>query len=206
MRALRFAAYGLIVAVLAGWGAWWVLGGGASRLGLDTMGGSVSAGVTVGGPFTLTDTAGHTVTDATYRGRWMLVYFGYTFCPDVCPTELQTIAGALDALGPDAARLAPIFITIDPARDTQETMAGYVKLFDDRLIGLTGTEAQIAAVARAYRVYYARAERKDTTQYLMDHSSFLYLMGPDGTLRSLYRPGMSATDLAAALRSRLAGE
>ena len=85
-------------------------------------------------------------------------------------------------------------------------MAGYVKLFDDRLIGLTGTEAQIAAVARAYRVYYARAERKDTTQYLMDHSSFLYLMGPDGKLRSLYRPGMSATDLAAALRSRLAGE
>ena len=179
MRALRFAAYGLIAVVLAGWGAWWVLGGGASRLGLDSMGSSVSAGVTVGGPFTLTDTAGHTVTDADYRGRWMLVYFGYTFCPDVCPTELQTVAGALDALGPEAAKLAPIFITIDPARDTPAKVGEFAAAFSPRLLGLTGTPAQVDQAAKAFAVYYARG-KETTGGYLMDHSRIAYLMGPDG--------------------------
>ena len=203
MRRIRIIAYGLILLVLLGWGALWLRDGGSTKLGLDGL--SVGTGIAVGGPFTLVDTEGRTVTDATFRGRWLLVYFGYTFCPDVCPTELQTIANALDALGPDAAKIAPIFITIDPARDTPATLAGYVKLFHERLIGLTGSDAQIAAVTRAYRVYSARAERKDTTQYLMDHSSFLYLMGPDGNLRALYRPGMSAQELATAVRTRLAG-
>ena len=203
MRKIRIILYGLVLLALLGWGALWLREGGSTKLGLDGL--SVNTGIAVGGPFALVDTGGRTVTEATYRGRWMLVYFGYTFCPDVCPTELQTMANALDALGPDAAKIAPIFITIDPARDTPATLAGYVKLFDDRLIGLTGTDAQIAAVARAYRVYFARAERKDTTQYLMDHSSFLYLMGPDGNLRALYRPGTSVQELSSALRTRLAG-
>jgi protein SCO1/2 len=131
------------------------------------------------------------------------VYFGYTYCPDVCPTELQTVVAALDQLGPLAERIVPVFITIDPERDTPAALAEYVKLFDERLVGLTGSRDQIAAAARAYRVYYARANSKDTTAYLMDHSSFIYLIGPDGSFRALYRQGMSAPDLADALKARL---
>ena len=205
MRRVRIAAYGLIAVILAMWGGWWFLSSGAKRLGLDGDGLGITAGVTVGGPFKLFDGAGKPVSDTDFRGKWMLVFFGYTYCPDVCPTELQVIASALDGLGPDAAKIAPIFITIDPERDTREIIADYTKLFDDRLIGLTGSVADIAAVTRAYRVYYAKAERKDTTQYLMDHSSFIYLMGPDGKLRGLYRPGSTAQELTATLRSRLAG-
>ena len=206
MRRVRIGAYGLIVVVLALWGGWWFASSGAKRLGLDGAGLGITSGVSVGGPFKLVDSAGKSVSDTDFRGKWMLVYFGYTFCPDVCPTELQVIATALDGLGPDAVKIAPIFITIDPERDTKELINGYVKLFDDRLIGLTGSVAEIAAVTRAYRVYYAKAERKDATQYLMDHSSFIYLIGPDGKLRGLYRPGSTAQELTAALRTRLAGK
>lgn len=205
MRRARFATYGLIVVVLALWGGWWFASSGIKLLGLGSDALGITGGVTVGGPFKLIDSTGRVVSDSGFRGKWMLVYFGYSFCPDVCPTELQVIASALDGLGPDAAKIAPIFITIDPERDTPEVIGGYVKLFDDRLIGLTGSVAEIAAVARAYRVYYAKAERKDSTQYLMDHSSFIYLMGPDGKLRALYRPGSTAQELTAALRTRLAG-
>src|SRR6185437_773362 len=137
----------------------------------------VPAGLAIGGPFTLVDQSGKRVTQADFRGRWMLVYFGYTFCPDVCPTELQTIAGALDKLGPDAASIAPLFITIDPARDTPAILADYVKLFDNRLIGLTGSAKEIDDVAREYRVYYAKVTQNSGGSYLMDHSSFAYLMG-----------------------------
>jgi protein SCO1/2 len=115
------------------------------------------------------------------------------------------MANALDLLGPDAARIAPLFITVDPERDTVTALGEYVTLFDKRLIGLTGTVEQTTAVARAYRVYYAKVSPKDSTTYLMDHSSFLYLMGPDGSFRSLFRQGMSPDDLAKALRTRLAG-
>jgi protein SCO1/2 len=204
LRRIRWAAVGLLAVLLLAWAAAWMrpgLFGGALS---GAMGVVTPGGVTVGGPFTLTDTHGATVTDATYRGRWMLVYFGYTFCPDVCPTELQTIAAALDQLGPEAAKLVPLFITVDPERDTVAAMADYVKLFDDRLVGLTGTPEQIAAAARAYRVYYARATPKDSSSYLMDHSSFVYLMAPDGSFRALFRPGTTPQDLAAAIRTRLA--
>ena len=205
MRRVRFATYGLIAVVLALWGGWWFVSSGIRLAGLggDALG--VAGGVSVGGPFKLVDSAGKVIRDTDFRGKWMLVYFGYTFCPDVCPTELQLIASALDGLGPDAAKIAPIFITIDPERDTPDVVGGYVKLFDDRLIGLTGSAADIAAVARAYRVYYAKTTAKDATQYLMDHSSFIYLMGPDGKLRALYRPGSTAQELTAALRTRLEG-
>ena len=203
LRRIRWVAYGLIVLFLLAWGVEWTYPGlmrsafsGASR--------AIPGGVTVGGPFALTDDHNRPVTDETYRGRWMLVYFGYTFCPDVCPTELQTVSAALDALGPDADKLAPLFITVDPERDTVAAMADYVKLFDPRLIGLTGTPAQIAAATRAYRVYYAKATPKDSSTYLMDHSSFLYLMGPDGQFRALFRPGTTPQELAAAIRTRMA--
>ena len=164
---------------------------------------TASAGTADPGAAALIDQDGKPFTLADLRGKVVLLYFGYTFCPDVCPTELQTVSAALDKLGPDANKIVPLFITIDPERDTVATLADYVKLFDDRLIGLTGTDAQIAAAARDYRVYYAKATPKDSTNYLMDHSSFLYLMGPDGQFRALFRPGTTAAELADALRTRL---
>jgi protein SCO1/2 len=202
-RIIRWTAIGLAVAVLAGSAALWLRPGGLDAASRLAAGVATPGGVQVGGPFSLVDQTGKPVTQASWPGRWLLIYFGYTYCPDVCPTELQTIAAALDALGPRAAQVVPIFITIDPERDTPELLAGYVKLFDDRLIGLTGTPQQIAAVARAYRVYYAKVTPKESTTYLMDHSSFLYLMGPDGTLRMLFDPATSAQDIAGAIRTRL---
>lgn len=208
LKTIRYVAYGLIAVLAAGWGAMWFTGGDVSKLSLanlnlENLGAVIPGGVTVGGPFALTDTTGVAVTEATYRGRWMLVYFGYTFCPDVCPTELQTIVAAFDRLGPAAAPIVPIFITVDPDRDTQAALAEYVKLFDDRLVGLTGTKDQIAAAAKSYRVYYAKTTPKDASSYLMDHSSFIYLIGPDGGFRALYRHGISVQELADALKLRL---
>lgn len=173
-----------------------------ASLGLSGPGAGGAFSLGVGGPFRLTDTAGHVVTDASFRGRWMLVYFGYTSCPDVCPTELATIAAVLRDLGPEADRVAPLFITVDPARDTRKVLAVYVRLFDRRLIGLTGTPAEIAAAARAYRVFYRRVALHDGNAYLMDHSSFVYLMGPDGRFVDLFNPGTRPTDIAASIRSR----
>lgn len=202
LRILRYAAFALIAALLVFWGVLWFRGD--SRHLAQSTGLSLPGGVAVGGPFALTDTLGKTVTDQDFRGRWMLVYFGYTFCPDVCPTELQTVADALKQLGPQAEKVAPLFITVDPERDTVAVLAGYVKLFDDRLLGLTGTPEQIAAITRAYRVYYAKANAKDSNAYLMDHSSFLYLMGPDGKLQALFKPDTSGKDIAEAIRQRIA--
>ncbi len=203
LKTIRYAAFGLIALLSAGWGVVWFTDGDLGKLRLENLGAAIPGGVTVGGPFALTDTKGATVTEATFRGRWMLVYFGYTYCPDVCPTELQTISVALDKLGPAGKPIVPIFITIDPERDTQAALAEYVKLFDDRLVGLTGTKEQVAAAARSYRVYFAKTTPKDASAYLMDHSSFIYLLGPDGTLRTLFRQGVGAQELADSLKSRL---
>lgn len=135
----------------------------------------------VGGPFELTRHDGKRVSDKDFRGKYMLVYFGYTFCPDVCPSELQVISAAIDRLGKDADKITPVFITIDPERDTVEVMAQYVANFSPRLVGLTGSPEDIAKVAKAYRVYYARAKDSgEASEYLMDHTSIIYLMGPNG--------------------------
>ena len=164
---------------------------------------ALPAGTRIGGTFTLIDAQNRPVTDETYRGRWLLVYFGYTFCPDVCPTALQTIADALDKLGKTGARITPLFITVDPARDTPAVMARYVRQFDSRIVGLTGSEPQIAEVAKAYRVYYAKETPKDGTAYAMDHSSFIYLMDPEGRLAALFGPQATAAELAAAIGQKL---
>ncbi|MBI1207622.1 MAG: redoxin domain-containing protein [Azospirillum sp.] len=157
----------------------------------------------IGGPFTLTDHTGRRVTDADFTGRYRLIYFGYTYCPDVCPTELQAMSTALDRLGADGERLQPLFITIDPARDTPAHLADYVALFHPRLIGLTGSAAEIAAAARAYRVYYARPPGGDDQTYLMDHSSFVYLMGPDGQFLTAFPSGVDPEKMAAGIKARL---
>jgi protein SCO1 len=129
--------------------------------------------------FTLTETDGTAVTEQNYRGKWLVIYFGYTFCPDVCPTTMMQIAGALKALGPRADVVQGLFITVDPQRDTPGVLNEYLKSFDPRLVGLTGTPAQIAATARIFHVFY---ERQDTDggNYSYDHSAFIYLVDPDG--------------------------
>ena len=124
---------------------------------------------------------GREVTAATYRGDIVMLYLGYTFCPDVCPTTLTAVAGALDRLGKRAERLQPLFITVDPLRDTPRVVRDYAAAFSPRILGLTGTPEQIARVARAYRVYYARHRTGEgPDDYTMDHSSILYLIGPQG--------------------------
>ena len=168
------------------------------------LGGSSPIGPVIGGPFALTDTNGARFTDKNLKGTYSLVYFGYTFCPDVCPTTLNQVAEALDKLGPKAERIRPVFITIDPARDTPAVMRQYVSAFSPRLVGLTGTDAEIAAVAKAYRVYYAPHRISDAPgDYTMDHSSVLYLLGPDGRFIAPIRADDSAEKIAAELSKQI---
>ena len=135
----------------------------------------------VGGPFTLVDPSGKTVTDQNFRGRYMLIFFGYTHCPDICPAELQVMAAALDQLGPKAAKVVPIFITLDPERDTPEAVGAYVKNFGSNIVGLTGSTEAVAAAAKAYRVSFSKFQDENSgTNYTIDHSALAYLMGTDG--------------------------
>lgn len=165
---------------------------------------SVSGAALIGGPFTLTDQDGRTRADDEFRDKLMLVYFGYTFCPDLCPTELQTMSDALDRLGDKAAAVQPIFVTVDPERDTVPVMKQYVSHFHPRLIGLTGTDAAVAAAAKAYRAYYAKAPIKDGGDYLMDHSGFVYLMGRDGRYLTHFNPQTTADQMADQLAAAIA--
>jgi protein SCO1/2 len=154
----------------------------------------------VGGPFTLTDHTGKRVTDRDFRGKYMLVYFGFTYCPDVCPGSLQVVGAALDQLGPKADRITPILVSVDPERDTPEQMALYVKNFHPRLVGLTGSPEEIAAVARVYRVYYQKTkDPKSSAPYTIDHVSMLFLMDPEGEFVTFFRHGTSAAEMAAKL-------
>ncbi len=201
-----FSVIGLVVVLIVALGAafWiWQAGNGTAARGEAGQSGqsSGSGKITIGGPFSLTDQTGKHVTQADYAGKYMLIYFGFTFCPDVCPTELQVMSGALSALGAEGARVQPIFITIDPERDTTEVMANYVKQFDPRLIGLSGTAAQTAAIAKEYRVYYEKVKDDDSSaDYTMDHSSIVYLMGPDGGFLTFFPPGTSPEKMAAKIK------
>jgi len=155
----------------------------------------------IGGPFTLTDHTGKRVTDQDFRGRNMLVFFGFTLCPDVCPSALQVVSAALDKLGPKADRFVPVLITVDPEHDTPTQLASYVESFHPRLVGLTGTPAEIETVVKAYRVYVRKvSDPKSTAGYTIDHTSLIYVMGPDGA----YRTHFAHTTNADAMAERLA--
>ncbi|SDE30399.1 SCO family protein [Rhodospira trueperi] len=162
----------------------------------------IDADTPIGGPFTLVNGAGETVTDSSFPGQYLLVYFGYTYCPDVCPTSLQTMADALNALDPAIVeRIQPLFVTVDPERDRPADVAEYAGFFHPKLMGLTGTVEQVTAAARAYKVYFAKVEQPDSAApYLLDHSAITYLMAPDGTLAAFFRHGEPAADMAARLR------
>lgn len=154
----------------------------------------------IGGPFTLQDQTGQTVTDRDYRGKPMLVYFGFTYCPDVCPTGLSVIANALDELDKDAAKVTPIFITVDPERDTAEVMHAYVGHFHPQMIGLTGTMEQVAKVARAYKVYFKKNEADKDGAYVVDHTSIIYLMDKNGKFVRHFTHTSQPDEIAAAVR------
>ncbi|MEN3975492.1 SCO family protein [Emcibacter sp. SYSU 3D8] len=166
--------------------------------------GKGDAAVPIGGAFELADQTGRAVTDETLKGKYRVVYFGFTFCPDICPTELQAISGALDMLGEDADKFTPVFITIDPERDTQAVMGRYLKSFHLSFIGLTGTAEQIAKAAGAYRVFYSKDVPPDAPEaYMMNHSGYVYLMDCDGKYIRHFDAGSSAADMAKAMQELL---
>jgi cytochrome oxidase Cu insertion factor (SCO1/SenC/PrrC family) len=160
----------------------------------------------IGGPFTMLNQKGEVVTDKNFDGRYTIYFFGYTFCPDVCPTELQVLSAALKELGPDASKITPVFVSIDPERDTPKIIGEYVANFDPRFVGLTGTPEQLAIMARAFHVYYKKvADEKNAQNYGMDHPSILYLMGPDGKFAKHFPYTTDAKALALELKSVLQG-
>ncbi|QPC44120.1 SCO family protein [Kaustia mangrovi] len=134
----------------------------------------------IGGPFTLTDKTGRTVTEADFKGKPSAIFFGFTFCPDVCPTTLYELSGAMEELGADADRMNVVFVSVDWERDGPEELERYVSAFDDRIRGLSGTKDEIERITRAYRVYYKRVPTEDGEDYTIDHSALVYLMDSDG--------------------------
>lgn len=162
-----------------------------------------SSGTDIGGPFNLVDQHGKPFTDKNLMGHYSLVYFGFTFCPAICPTELQRINVVLKNLGPAGEKILPVFITIDPARDTRKVMGAYVAQFNPRLIGLTGTQAQVDQTLKAYKVYARKVQDPNMSDYTMDHSSYLYLIGPDGKIDKFFGPDAKASEIADQVRARI---
>lgn len=199
IRALLIVTIG-IAAALAVWlvvRAIWVApeaGGGREA--------SATGAALVGGPFALTNQDGKRVADQDFKGKLLLVYFGYTYCPDVCPTTLLDMSQALEALGPAADQVQPLFITIDPERDTPEELKKFLGNFDPHFQGLTGTPAEIQAAAKAYRVYYAKAQGAER-DYLMDHTSIVYLMDRNGRFLTHFSSTVRGAEMAAAIKKFL---
>jgi len=157
---------------------------------------------TVGGPFTLTDQNGHQRSDGDFRGKLMIVYFGYTFCPDVCPADLMAITQSLDALGAAAAEIQPIFITLDPERDNA-LLKDYVAAFHPSLIGLTGTPEEIRKIANSYKAFYTKVPGAQNGDYSIDHFGVIYLMGRDGEYLGFLPPQTGPAKLTEVLRKYL---
>jgi protein SCO1/2 len=190
-RLIAFVIAGFLIGALAG----------AAILLLTTPQGGQpvesSGTALIGGPFSLVGADGKPVTDRDFRGRYMLIFFGFTHCPDICPAEMQVIAQALDQLGDKAKTVVPVFITLDPERDTPEAMANYVKSFGPNFVGLTGSPEAIAAAAKGYRVSYSKVENKDSPgDYSVDHSALVYLMDPEGRYMTHFSYGLSADQMA----------
>ena len=156
----------------------------------------------IGGPFRLVDQNGKTVTDADLKGKWSLVYFGYTHCPDACPTALNDIAIALDELGPQRSAVRPVFVTVDPERDTPAVLKSYVTAFDAPILALSGTPEAIAQAAKGYRVYYAKHPEAGG-DYSMDHSSVIYVMDPEGRFTASFTQENSPEEIAERLKKLL---
>jgi cytochrome oxidase Cu insertion factor (SCO1/SenC/PrrC family) len=189
--------YLLLAAAMAG-GLLWHESESVPRLGHVISSGNIQ----VGGPYRLTDQEGKTRPSSDFKGRYQLIYFGYTNCPDVCPTTLDVIAEALEKMGPEGKRITPIFITVDPGHDTPAILKPYMKAFGPNFIGLTGSKAQIDAVKKTYRVY-AKKTPLEGGKYGFDHSNVLYLMGPDGKIVTYFDELISPDDLAKELKAKI---
>ncbi|MEO0618953.1 MAG: SCO family protein [Pseudomonadota bacterium] len=186
--------------------------GGALLLNSTSTGSAItSSGATkttgkalIGGPFRMVSHKGEAVTHKTLEGRHTLMFFGFTHCPDICPASLQVTSEALELLGDTAKDVQPVFVTVDPGRDTPEVLKSYLEDFDDRIIGLTGTEAQTNTIAKAYRIYHAKvADPNSEGGYTVDHSAYLYLMSPQGAYIKHFPPAVQAEELAAGLKAAL---
>lgn len=199
-RRIRFWPLAAALALLCLFGAvllWRVGTGGAASVDRPPL-----EGASIGGPFTLLDEDGRTVTERSFAGGWRLMYFGYTFCPDVCPTDMQALAQGLrafEAANPArAAKVQPLFVTIDPARDTPAVVKAFTAAFHPRFVGLTGSPAQVEAALKAYRVYASRGAG-DAQNYLMDHSAIAYLFDPEGKPISFLSQGATPAQVEAEL-------
>lgn len=173
-----------------------------------SRGSGTATGVQIGGDFTLTDHRGAAFDTRSLRGQFPLIYFGYSFCPDICPLELQKMGQALASLeeeGVDTSKIAPLFVTVDPERDTPESLADYVPNFHDRLIGLTGTQTEVDLVARQYRVRHARADSGYEDYYLVDHTSLIFLLDEDGNLVRFFTSRDTVETISSALKARVEG-
>lgn len=162
---------------------------------------AVDAGQPIGGAFELHDQHGRAVTQQSFEGRWLLVFFGFTRCADICPTTLMQIAKVLDGLGERSAAIQPLFISLDPERDTPEVLAAYTHFFDPRIVGLTGSPEQVRQVADAYGVYFRKVPMGDT--YMLDHTGAVYLMSPNGELASLISLQMAPADAVREIASAM---
>ena len=149
-----------------------------------------------GGPYTLTDHNGKTVTDKDMTGSYRLMYFGFTYCPAICPTELSKISAAIKQMGSKGDQVVPVFVTVDPERDTVQAMKNYVAMFHPSLIGLTGTPEQIKDMLKAYKIYAAKVNDPQMSDYTMDHSSFIYLLAPDDRLLHIFKMDDDAQTMA----------
>ena len=184
--------------------------------GQEVVSASLAAASGTVASFSLIDQRGESVTDEKFRGRFMLVFFGYTYCPDVCPLGLQRMSRAVDALGPAAEQVAPIFITVDPERDSSSVLATYTAHFHPRLIGLTGAREQVDAARRSYGVRSFKvflppsfeegeSDEDDNSRYLMQHSASTYLVGPDGMIERIFSHETSSREMARQIRELITG-
>jgi cytochrome oxidase Cu insertion factor (SCO1/SenC/PrrC family) len=199
-RPLALIPWLLLLAAVAA-GTLWHLGDLRSQNGVQTI--PTGEQVSIGGPFRLTDQNQMIRTEMDFKGKYMLVFFGYTYCPDVCPTTLAVMADALGKIGSLADKVTPIFITVDPKRDTPEKIKAYLSSFGPRFVGLTGDTNDIAAVAKEYRVYYREHPPENGGEYTVDHSGVVYLMGPNGNFVANYSLETAPDILAADLIKRL---
>lgn len=172
---------------------------------LALPGPSLAQESSIGGRFIMQEPGGKIVKDEDFRGKFMLIFFGYTFCPDICPTALGTVAEAMNQIGTESDKLVPIFVTLDPERDTPVRLGEFVKHFHPRMIGLTGSAEMLSRLTKGYKVTYRKvpAGKDDPENYLIDHSAGLYLMDPEGKFRVKFLHGVGAEELAKRLREEL---